>query len=150
LPVMIELFRRMAANQIKPTDTLVPINTFFSLADGSPYTLNVDDDSDEEMYQFLGKPVTMLALCEHMITRSSNLAANTLIQKLGAKHIQSTSNKYGGSSLHILRGVEDQKAFDKGLLNTTDAMGLFNLLVKLGRGEVVGSTASNQMVAILK
>ena len=33
--------------------------------------------------------------------------------------------------MHVLRGVEDQKAFDKGLNNTTDATALLNLLTKI-------------------
>ena len=36
--------------------------------------------------------------------------------------------------MQVLRGVEDQKAFDKGLNNTTTARGLLTLLEKLATG----------------
>ena len=88
-------------------------------------------------------------LCEAMITVSSNLAANLLIEKLGAMSIQKTVDSIGASGMQVLRGVEDQKAFDKGLNNTTDAEGLGTLLLKLARGEAVSKTASAQMIDIL-
>jgi beta-lactamase class A len=52
--------------------------------------------------------------------------------------------------MRVLRSVEDQKAFDEGLNNTTDAASLLTLFWKLGRGEVVSLAASAEMVAILK
>jgi beta-lactamase class A len=51
--------------------------------------------------------------------------------------------------MQVLRGVEDQKAFDKGMNNTTDALGLAALLGKIGRGEVVSKAASAEMVEML-
>jgi beta-lactamase class A len=90
------------------------------------------------------------ALCEAMITVSSNLAANNLIATLGAGNIQTTVERLGAGGMQIVRGVEDHRAFDAGLNNTTDALGLMTLLSKLGRGEVVSPAASAEMIAILK
>lgn len=45
--------------------------------------------------------------------------------------------------------MEDQKAFDRGLNNTTDAMGLGLLLFRIGRGEAVNARASAEMVDVL-
>ena len=52
--------------------------------------------------------------------------------------------------MHVLRGVEDQKAFDKGLNNTTTARGLLILLDKLAHGTAVDALADAAMIAILK
>lgn len=150
LPVMIELFRQVDKKRLKLDDTLVVANQFKSIVDGSPYALSDGSDSDDGMYKVIGRPMTLGELCEHMITKSSNLAANMLIERLGPKNIQSTANHLGGSGMHVLRGVEDQKAFDKGLNNTTDATALLNLLTKLGRGEAVSRAASATMVEVLK
>jgi len=84
-----------------------------------------------------------------MITVSSNLAANILIDRLAAKSIQATVESLGAGGMQVLRGVEDQKAFDKGLNNTTDAFGLGTLLWKIGRGEVIDAKTSAAMVDIL-
>jgi beta-lactamase class A len=148
--VMIELFRLAAEKRLSLDDTLVVSTHFASIVDGSDYELAAGSDADTEVDAAIGQPRTLRWLCEHMITMSSNLAANNLIAKLGAKNIQATVDGLGASGLQVLRGVNDGKAFDAGLNNTTDAMGLFTLLLKLGRGEVVSPAASAEMVEILK
>jgi len=150
LPVMIELFRQAEKKRLRLDDRLVVSNHFKSIVDGSPYSLSAESDSDDEMYKALGQSMTLADVCEHMITRSSNLAANILIERLGPKQIQSTANHLGGSGMHVLRGVEDQKAFDKGLNNTTDATALLKLLTRIARGDAVSQAASDAMIEILK
>jgi beta-lactamase class A len=150
IPVMIELFRQAALAQLRLDDSITVSNQFHSVVDGSPYELSATEDSDGETYKSIGKPMTLRALCDAMITVSSNLAANNLIEKLGARRIQETVDGLGASGMQVLRGVEDQKAFDRNLNNTTDALGLATLLDKLGRGEVVSREASMAMVQILE
>ena len=150
VPVMIELFRRVEAQQLKLTDVVEVTNQFHSIVEGSPYTLSVSADSDGVTYKAIGAPMTLAALCDAMITVSSNLAANLLIEKLGAREIQATVDRLGASGMQVLRGVEDQKAFDQGRNNTTDAAGLARLLELIGRGEAVSRAASAGMVEILK
>jgi beta-lactamase class A len=52
--------------------------------------------------------------------------------------------------MHVRRGVEDNKAFEKGLNNTTTARGLLILLQKIATGQAVSDKADAEMVAILK
>jgi beta-lactamase class A len=52
--------------------------------------------------------------------------------------------------MHVLRGVEDQKAFDKGLNNTTSARGLLELLFRLGNGRAVDRESDAAMIDIMK
>src|SRR3982751_2373414 len=54
VPVMIELFRQAAAGQTALDEPLPIRNTFHSIVDGSPYTLDVTDDSDREVYKAIG------------------------------------------------------------------------------------------------
>jgi beta-lactamase class A len=150
VPVMIELFREADRRRIRLEDTMIVTNQFHSIVDGSPYELSATADSDGEVYKAIGRPLSLRALCEAMITVSSNLAANNLIEKLGARNIQATTDRLGAAGMQVLRGVEDQKAFDKGLNNTTDAAGLATLMRKLGRGEVINKRASAEMIEILK
>jgi beta-lactamase class A len=150
LPVMIELFKQVARKKLRLDDTMVVSNHFASMVDGSPYEVAADGDSDSDVHAAIGQRMTLGLLCEHMITRSSNLAANLLIVKLGPKNVQATINRLGASGMQVVRGVGDQLAFDHGFNNTTDAMGLFTMLRKIGRGEVISRTASAAMVEILK
>jgi beta-lactamase class A len=52
--------------------------------------------------------------------------------------------------MHVLRGVEDDKAFRQGLNNTTTARALLTLMEKIAGGEAVDQASSDQMLAILK
>ena len=150
VPVMIELFRQAEAGTVKLDDQIPVRNEFHSIVDGSVYQMDVSDDSDGEVYKRTGKTMALRELCEAMITVSSNFAANLLIERLGANHAQATVERLGGTGVHVLRGVEDQKAFDKGLNNVTTAGGLAALFEHLARGTAVSPKADAEMIAILK
>jgi beta-lactamase class A len=150
VPVMIELFRQAEAGTLSLDEPLPVKNDFHSIVDGSVYQLSVGDDSDAEVYKAVGKTMTLRQLCEAMITVSSNFAANLLIERLGAKHIQATTDRLGATGMHVLRGVEDQKAFDAGMNNTTTAQALEVLLMRLAAGQAVSPKVDAQMVAILE
>jgi beta-lactamase class A len=49
----------------------------------------------------------------------------------------------------VLRGVEDQKAFDKGMINTTTSADLATLLEAIEKGTVLSSSSSSEMREIL-
>jgi beta-lactamase class A len=150
VPVMIELYRQVRAGLLK-LDTQIPVvNEFHSIVDGSPYKLDVGDDSDAEVYKHVGGRMSYRTLCEAMITVSSNLAANLLIEHLGPKKIQATTDALGAGGMHVLRGVEDGKAFRKGLNNTATARALLTLMQKIARGDAVDRAASEEMIAVLK
>ena len=150
VPVMIELFRQADAGKLTLDEPLAVKNEFHSIVDGSVYQMDVSDDSDSEVYKMTGKAMALRELCEAMITVSSNFAANLLIERLGATNVQATVDRLGGTGVRVLRGVEDQKAFDKGLNNVTTAGGLAALFMHLARGTAVSPRADAEMVAILK
>jgi beta-lactamase class A len=150
VPVMIELFRQAKAGRLRLDDPLPIVNDFHSIVDGSVYHLRVGADSDAEVYKAVGRTMTLRELCEAMITVSSNLAANLLIERLGVDNIRATVARLGAAGMNVRRGVEDQKAFDQGLNNTTTARGLAVLMQKLARGKAVDARSDAEMVAILK
>jgi beta-lactamase class A len=150
VPVMIELYRQAEAGRLSLDDTVLVTNTFTSILDGSPYELSATEDSDGEIYKAMGKRLSYRALVEASITVSSNLATNILIEHLGATDVQATVDRMGASGMQVLRGVEDQKAFDAGKNNTTDARGLLTLFEALGKHTVVNARASAEMIEVLK
>jgi beta-lactamase class A len=150
VPVMIELFRQAHAGTLSVDDPLPIRNDFRSIVDNSPYRLSEGADSDKIVYAAVGETLTLRQLCEAMITVSSNFATNLLIEKLGVENIRATVARLGAEGMQVLRGVEDQKAFDKGLNNSTTARGLLVLFEKLGRGEAVGPKADAAMIDVLK
>jgi beta-lactamase class A len=150
IPVMIELFHQARQRKLTLNDNLPTKNEFQSLADGSPFALDPQDDSETELYKSVGQTRTLSQLCDLMITVSSNFATNLLIQNLGVDHIRAMVHSLHADGMNVLRGVEDNKAFEKGLNNTTNARGLAALLEAIAKGEAVDADASRQMVEILE
>lgn len=150
IPVLIELFHQVHEGKLKLDDPLPIKNDFHSLADGSIYTLDAVDDSEADLYKAAGQTRTLRQLCELMITVSSNFATNLLIEKLGVDNIRATVHSLHADGMIVLRGVEDNKAFAKGLNNTTTARGLLQLLDAIASGDAVDQESSRQMIAILE
>lgn len=149
VPVMVELFRQAEEGQLKLSDQLAIRNQFKSVVDGSPYSLDFGEDSDDSVYAHIGGFMTLEALNTQMITVSSNFATNLLIDHLGVKNIRATVSTLGAFGLEVRRGVEDLKAFDQGVINETSARGLFILLNAIARGQAVSPSASERMVEVL-
>ena len=150
MPVMIELFRQARAGTLSLNDPLPIRNDFRSIVDGSSYKLSEGDDSDKEVYAVMGKTMTLGQLCDAMITVSSNFAAKKKKKKVGVENIRRTVTALGAGGMQVLRGVEDQKAFDKGLNNGTTARGLMVLLDRIGHGQAVDPESDAAMIEILK
>jgi beta-lactamase class A len=150
VPVMMELFRQAAAKQINLDAGVTVKNEFASIVDGSPYQLNASDDSDNLMYQKLNQPMTIRALIERMIVRSSNLATNILIEKAGAENTMKLMRSLGANDIQVRRGVEDNKAFRAGLNNTTTAQDLMILLRAIAEKKVANARACQEMLVILE
>lgn len=149
VPVMIELYRRLDAGALRRDQGILLVNRFHSIVDGSPYSLDPGDDSDSAAYTRIGQRVTVRELIEHMITRSSNLATNALIELVGASNANATAHALGARDIRVLRGVEDQKAFDAGLNNTTTARDLAVLLEAIERGTAASRSSCDEMRDIL-
>lgn len=150
VPVLIELYHQAHQGRLRLDDTLVIRNEFRSLADGSPYTLDPSDDSEATLYGAAGSTRTVAELCELMITVSSNLATNLLIERLGVDNIQQGVHTLRADGMMVRRGVEDPQAFRQGLNNTTTARALAQLMLAIARGEAVDPAASHAMSAILE
>jgi beta-lactamase class A len=148
-PVMIEVFNQARKGKFSLDDSLDVINNFSSIVDGSTYSLQPSSDSDDSLYSRIGKKERIGTLVFHMITVSSNLAANLLIQKVGAKNVQKTMDMLGVNDVHILRCVEDTKAYQTGRNNTVTARSLALLYMKLARKEILSRKISEKMLNIL-
>ncbi len=148
-PVMMEIFRQAREDQIGLYDKLPVINEFTSIVDGSPFSMDIGEDSDEFLYQQIGSEVPVFDLMYNMITNSSNLAANILMEKVGAKNVTRTMREIGAMDIKILRGVEDIKAYRKGMSNTTTAYDLMLIYKRIGQNSFLDEVSCNRMVNIL-
>jgi beta-lactamase class A len=149
VPVMIELFRRANTGSFRMDQGLLMVNQFASIVDGSPYSLDVGSDSDSTLYHSIGQRVRVDTLLRLMITRSSNFATNTLISLVGADAVTRSMRSLGAQRIQVLRGVEDGKAFEKGMNNTTTARDLAIILRAIEEGKAASPAATHEMLAIL-
>jgi beta-lactamase class A len=148
-PVMIEVYKQAAEGKFSLNDSIELKNEFKSIVDGSSFSLDSADDSEYDLYKHIGEKRTINALLYQMIIVSSNFATNLIIEKVGAKNVTSSMRQLGANDIRVLRGVEDNKAFEKGLINTTTAHDLAVIFEKIAKGEAVNAEASEAMTRIL-
>ena len=149
VPVLVEAFYAAREKRISLEQQLLLINQFASIVDGTPYALDAVVDGDSALYGLIGQRVPIRDLARRMITRSSNLATNTMVAVLGADQINLTARTLGVTRSLVLRGVEDQKAFDRGMINTMTARDLATLFAALERRQVAGEADTRDMLDIL-
>src|SRR5262245_19431373 len=149
VPVMIELFRRVDSHALRLDQGILLINKFGSIVDGSPYSLDPGSDSDSSAYTLTGTRVTVRELIDRMITRSSNLATNALIELVTASSANATAHALGATHIRVLRGVEDEKAFRANLNNTTTARDLAVLLEAIETGKAASRSSCDAMREVL-
>ena len=147
IPVMIELYAEAEARELRWSDSLPVHASFRSVIDDSPYTL--DPVSDPGLSSSVGKTMTLRQLCDAMITRDSNIAADLLIEKLGAGRIRQRVHALGAEGMVFVGGFCDSKAAASGLKNVTSARALMVVLWALAKDQVVSGDASRQMLGLI-
>jgi len=136
-PVLVELFKQAAAGKFSMQDSILVKNSFKSIVDSSEFTLDSADDSQRELYRQTGQKKTITYLAYEMIIASSNLATNMLIELVKPENVMQTMKEIGANDIRVLRGVEDNKAFEKGLNNTTTALDQMVLFEKIATYQLV-------------
>ncbi|MHB1193803.1 MAG: serine hydrolase [Longimicrobiales bacterium] len=150
VPVMMRLFLDEAEGLRSLADSVAITRTFRSIVDGSDFELPMDSDSDTTYYGRVGERVPMRDLVDRMITWSSNLATNIVIQEAGAERVTAMLREMRADSMEVLRGVEDTKAFEAGLSNTTTARDLGVVMAQVAQGERFSPEQRSEMLAILE
>ncbi|HKJ02090.1 MAG TPA: serine hydrolase [Longimicrobiales bacterium] len=150
VPVMMQLYLDAADGGPSLDDSMEVTTTFASIVDGSPFELPPESDSDTTFYGRVGDRVPIRALLDRMISWSSNLATNILIQQVGAKRVTATLRTFGADSMDVLRGVEDLKAYEAGLSNTTTARDLGVVMAAVATSPRFTPEGRDEMLSILE
>jgi beta-lactamase class A len=147
--VMLEVFRQAHEGLLALEDQVPIINSFTSIADGSKYSLDVNDDAEQTLYPRLGETETIRRLTRLMIVRSSNLATNILLEAVGTKNVNAFIQDLGIHGVMVRRGIEDNAAFRLGLNNSATARGLTQTMKLIAEKKIISEGASEQMIQIL-
>jgi beta-lactamase class A len=149
LAVLLTVFRQIERGELALTAEVHVRNRFISIVNGQPFMLDLDRDADPDVYGNLGRSMTVHELARQMIRRSSNLATNLLIDIVGVSTIQKTIDELDISGVRVIRGVEDQAAFDAGLNNEVTANGLVALLRTIEDRRAWREESASAMLQIL-
>lgn len=148
-PVMMELFKQASEKKFRLTDSILIKNEFKSIVDNSLYSMNIERDGGDNFYKLIGTKQPIIDLIIDMIIYSGNLCTNILIELADANKVNETMRSIGAKDIRVLRGVEDMKAFDSGLNNTTTAFDLMIIFQTLAEGSFISQKACDEMIEIL-
>jgi beta-lactamase class A len=149
LAVLLGVYGAIHRGDLLPQSRVHVRNRFLSAYDGSPYRVRVDRDANADVHGEIGRTLRVSELAEHMITSSSNLATNLLLDLLGLDVLQKTLEQFGLEGIDLRRGVEDELAFEHGISNRVTARGLVGLLRLIGEERAFSPELSRQMLDIL-
>ena len=149
VPVMMEVFRQASEGRLSLSERVTIKNQFASITDGSRYSISANSDSEPTLYTRIGQTATVRELVELMVRVSSNLATNILIERVSPARVMDLMRQVGARNIRVLRGVEDSRAYQRGLNNTTTARDLLVILRSIAERRAVSIEASDQMVEVM-
>ena len=147
--ILAGVFGAVHRGELLPQSRVHVRNRFLSAFDGSPYQVRLDRDANPDVHREIGRTLRLSELCDAMITTSSNLATNLLLDLVGLDVLQRTLDEFGLEGVDLRRGVEDERAFDAGINNRVTANGLNGLLRLIGEERAYSSALSRRMLDIL-
>jgi beta-lactamase class A len=124
VPVLLGVFDAIEQGRLQAYSRVHVRNRFLSAADGQAFRVDPSRDSNAEVHAQVGRTLQVRELARHMITTSSNLATNLLIDLIGLERIRETLKRFGLNGIELRRGVEDMPAYDQEINNEVTAEGL--------------------------
>jgi beta-lactamase class A len=147
--ILLGLLKNADDNTLRLEDPLHVRNRFVSMSDGSIFRIDRERDGDTECHQRIGRTMHLSELARAMIVRSSNLATNLLLDLLGAANIRRVLSEAGISGVRIVRGVEDEAAFKRGMINEMTPSGARQLFRVVCEGKFLREDTRSLMLEIL-
>ena len=149
LAVLLGVFRQIDRGDLSLEAPVHIRNRFTSIVNQESFMLDLGRDADPDVYGHLGRTLTVRELAYWMITKSSNLATNLLVDVVGIPTIQQALDELEIDGVRVLRGVEDQAAFHAGLNNEVTANGLLKMLRLIADGKAYSQRACDEMLNIM-
>jgi beta-lactamase class A len=149
LAVLLAVFKAAEEKRLRLDDFLHVRNRFLSVADGTPYRLERERDACEVVHDRIGRNMHIDHLARHMITVSSNLATNLLLDYVGVDYAKNVLAEAGIAGVRLVRGVEDTVAHERGINNEVTAAGLVGLCRVIEEGRFITAESRARMLEIM-
>ena len=150
IAVLACLYAELEARDLTPLHRLHVRNRFFSVADGSAYRIAPSRDANSDVHAEVGRTMRIGDLARHMIATSSNLATNLLVDFIGVDRIRARTSEAGlDGGIDFRRGVEDDRAFEAGVVNRVTASGLVTLLRLIHENRFSTAAGTAEMIESL-
>jgi len=149
IAILVGLFDAIERERFTLDSRLHVRNRFLGALDGQPFRVDAGRDADDDVHAAIGKTMRMGELARHMIVRSSNLAANLLLDLVGVEETRAALAARGVDGVDVRRGVEDERAFATGLNNHVTPNGVVALLRAIRDGRAFSAASSTAMIDIL-
>ncbi|MDB4916884.1 MAG: beta-lactamase [Gemmatimonadetes bacterium] len=149
IAILLGVFGAVFRGELLPQSRVHVRNRFLSAYDGSPFRVRLDRDANPDVHREVGRTLRVSELAEAMITTSSNLATNLLLDLVGIDALRATITGFGLAGVELVRGVEDDLAFEHGINNRVTSRGLAAMLRLIGEERAFSPELSRQMLDIL-
>ena len=146
--MLLSIFRAADEGRLRLDDSLHVRNRFFSASDGSVFHVSPDRDATPGLYQSIGRTARITTLAHAMISGSSNLATNLLLDFVGVEYARKILSEAEVTGVELRRGVEDHLAHEQGINNEATADGLVSLLSAV-RGDFLTNESKQEVIRIL-
>ena len=150
LPLLVAA-HRLAERGALDLDRTVPVhNEHRSAYDGSVFSLDQDDDQDDETWDRLGSEVDLRTLARHAVVKSGNLATDLLLEHVGTAEVAAVLRDAGCSPATVLpRGIGDAAAREHGLDNLVAAADLARVIGGVAARTLAGPETCAAVEAVL-
>lgn len=150
LPLLVAAYRRHERGELD-LDASVPVhNRHASALDGSSFSLDQDDDQDDETWEAIGGVLTLRELARRATVRSGNLATNLLLEHVGTAEVAAVLRDAGCSARTVVsRGIGDTAARASGPGNLVTAADLACVLGALAAARLASPSTAAEVEAVL-
>jgi beta-lactamase class A len=148
LPLVIAAYRLRDSGTLD-LDSTVTVHNSFTSRTGDPFSIDPDEDSDDEVWAAMGSAVPLHWLCRRSIIRSSNLATNLVAEAVGFDAVAEVIADCDATGVEVVRGIEDYAAQRAGISNMVTVSGLNKILLALAAGTVAAPGTCTEILGIL-
>lgn len=148
LAVLAAVLREIEAGRLDLT-TELQIRAAFTSAASGLFELRQADDQDDATWAHVGERLPVVTLLERMVTDSSNIATNVLVEQIGFGPVRGAVLAAQAAGITVNRLIGDERAEALGRTNTVTVRGLAQLLSALAAGRLLPAPATRRALEVL-